>query len=402
MQSHRAVAGVRWTITLLFVIVVYTISARAVTEMVLHSFAGPPDGIEPWGSVVLDASGNLYGTTRYGGTFGNGMVFELTLSGGVWTETMLYSFTGGPDGWGPLGGLILDTAGNLYGTTVAGGNGQGVAFELSPLGGSWTEKAIYTFGNTPGDGCNPSAGLTIDSLGNLYGTNTGCGVGYGTVFELTPSSGGTWTEAILWAFTGLDGASPEAGVVLDNTGNLYGTTYSGGFYGGGSVFKLSSASGNWMETSIFSFTGGNNGCNPNGDVILDKTGYLYGTTQGCGSDNVGTVFELTPTQGQWDMSVLHTFTGGIDGGRSDAGLKFDSAGNLYGTTQLGGLFGNGTVFRLNPKCGTCTEAEYSFIGGTVDGANPYAGVTFGRGAVYGTTWSGGTTGQGTVYEITAK
>jgi uncharacterized repeat protein (TIGR03803 family) len=408
MQSHRLVAGVRWAITLFLVIVVYASSALAVTEKVLHSFSGSPDGADPAASLVLDGLGNLYGTTYDGGAFGYGTVFELTRSEG-WTEKILYSFGAAPDGENPRGGLVFDKAGNLYGTTEHGGpfsgeDGYGTVFELSPSEAGWTEEIIYDFGNSSGDGCFPVDSLTIDSLGNLYGTTANCGVeGGGTVFELSPSSG-AWSETILWAFNFTDGDSPEGGVVFDSAGNLYGTTYAGGFYAGGNVYKLFQESGDWTETSIFSFTGGDNGCYPDGSVILDKAGNLYGTTSECGADDVGTVFKVTPTQeGQWTMSILHTFTGGTDGGRSAAGLIFDSVGNLYGTTFYGGLFGNGTVFSLTPKKGgKWTEAEYSFVGGPDDGANPYAGVILGSGAVFGTTSYGGASGQGTVYEITAK
>jgi uncharacterized repeat protein (TIGR03803 family) len=402
MQSgNRFVSGIVWMITLVFVVVVQTSPARAVTEKVLHSFAGA-DGFLPYASVVLDAAGNLYGTTASGG-LGFGTVFELKAAGDVWKEEVLYSFAGGSDGGNPYGGLVFDTAGNLYGTTRNGGTfGSGTVFELSASGGVWTKTTAYSFGANHLDGCLPQGDLTIDSLGNLYGTTSGCGeASSGTVFEVSPSGGG-WIETTLWSFHGTDGQSPVAGVVFDTAGNLYGMTPTGGTFSQGNVFKLTPMSGTWTGTSIFSFTGGDNGCTPYGEPVLDKAGSLYGTTQRCGADEVGTVFMLKPTQGQWTMSVIHSFTGGIDGGSSRAGLRFDSAGNLYGTTQLGGLFGNGAVFRLTlEKSGRWREAEYSFMGGS-DGSSPYSAPTVGTSSLFGTTVSGGTDRLGTVYEITEK
>jgi uncharacterized repeat protein (TIGR03803 family) len=402
MQSQRLVAGVRWTITLLFVIVVHASSARAVTETVLHSFTGTPDGASPFSGLVVDNGGNLYGTTLFGGRSGHGTVFELIPeSGGGWKERVLYSFAGGLDGANPIGGVVFDEAGNLYGTTENGGaSGDGTVFELSPSGGSWTENIVYAFGGEP-DGCNPEAGPTFDSAGNLYGTTEDCGsFGGGAVFELSRSGGG-WDEAVIWSFNGTDGAAPHDTPVFDKAGDLFGTTQGGGGFAQGNVFKLTLGSEGWTETSIFSFTGGGNGCAPSGGVIL-SAGDLFGTTSECGTDDVGTVFELTPTIGQWRMFVLHTFTGGRDGGEPVGGLKLDSGGNLYGTTPLGGRFGYGTIFKLAATNDYDDEVEYSLMGGDADGATPYSGLTFNKGAAFGTTLAGGANGLGTVYEITAK
>lgn len=387
-------------IVVLLPIIAYAIPGRATTETVLYSFSNQ-DGAAPSGALVLDNVGNLYGTTRAGGPAGQGTVFELAETSGVWTESVLYNFKGLPDGAEPLGGVIFDSAGNLYGTTSEGGPTQsGTVFELSPTsGGGWTEKIIYAF--TGGaDGCNPDAGLAMDSLGNLYGTTISCGEHEtGTVFEVSPSEGG-WVETTLWEFSGASSAT-ASGLVLDAQGNLYGTTTSQGTFYEGSVFKVTQASGTWNLISIYSFTGGDNGCNPVGDLIFDKAGSLYGSAQQCGADDVGTIFKLTPSVGQWSLSVLHTFTGGADGAFPESGLTFDSQGNLYGTTYVGGLFGNGTVFRLRPRGGRWTEAEYGFMGGT-DGSNPSGSVTIGKMDLFGATTFGGSNSDGTIYEVTAK
>lgn len=371
---------------------------QAATEAVLHIFTGS-DGSLPYEALVLDHAGNLYGTTVNGGAYGNGNVFELTNSGGVWTETVLYSFTGLADGGRPFGSLVFDSAGNLYGAASEGGNpdGYGTVFELSLSGSSWIEKTIYTFGNTPGDGCYPQSALTIDRSGNLYGTTYYCGEeNGGTVFEVSPSAGGTWTESTLSPLA----ASSEAGVVFDYEGNLYGTTSGGGNFGQGAVFKLTNLNGSWTETEIFSFTGGENGCTPYGGVTVNH-GHLFGTTFGCGVYDVGTLYELTPTVGQWIMTPLHHFTGASDGAEPYAPLVFDSDGNLYGTTTAGGFYGYGTVFRFTLRSGTWGEVEYGFKGNT-DGADPFSGVVLGTDSLFGTTSGGGASGLGAVYEITVK
>jgi uncharacterized repeat protein (TIGR03803 family) len=283
---------------------------------------------------------------------------------------------------------------------------MGIRNELTPSSEGWTEQTLYGFGGGD-DGCNPRSSLTIDSSGNLYGTTQiGGPSNAGTVFEMTPSGGG-WTETVLWALSGVDGTSPLAGVVFDTAGNIYGTGYGGGLFGGGTVFRLTpSSGGGWTGATIFSFTGCDNGCYPY-SVVFDSVGNLYGTTQRCGADEVGTVFKLTPTVGQWKMSVLHTFTGAADGAYPNSGLIFDSAGNLWGTTEYGGSFGDGTVFRLNPPSSGSRwkESEYSFMGGS-DGAYPVAGITF-RNSSFGTlafggASSGGTNNLGVVYQISVQ
>jgi uncharacterized repeat protein (TIGR03803 family) len=316
--------------------VVFKVSPTG-TETVLHSFTGA-DGQEPRADLIRDAAGNLYGTTARGGTFGNGVVFELTPTG---TETVLYSFTGGADGGGPLAGLVRDAAGNLYGTTSGGGaeSSRGVVFKVSPTG---TETVLHSFAGHSTDGADPQAGLVRDSAGNLYGTTFyGGAADGGTVFKLSSCGSGF---KVLYSFTGdTDGENPVAGLIQDAGGNLYGTTFNGGAYGYGVVFKLSPTG---SETVLYTFTEGNGG-SPVSGLLQDAAGNLYGTTTGlrASGENTGVVFKLSPSGTE---TVLHSFTGGADGGQPTAGLIQDPAGNLYSTTSAGGASGDGVVFRLTP------------------------------------------------------
>jgi len=295
---------------------------------VLYNFAGG-DGSHPRASLIADAAGNLYGTTINGGANDAGTVFQLTPSG---TLNVLYSFTGGNDGALPFAGVIADPAGNLYGTTI-GGDGPGTVFQLTPWGDL---NVLQSF--TSGD--SPWAGLIADAAGNLYGTTEG-GDGPGTVFQLTPSG----TLNVLHRFAGLDGAVPHGTLIFDAPGNLYGTTHNGGTSGYGTVFQLTPSG---ALNVLHSFTGGSDGAYPEAGVITDMAGNLYGTTYGGGAGGQGTVFQLDPSG---NLTVLHSFTGGSDGGRPAADLIADAAGNLYGTTSSGGATatcpgGCGTVFEL--------------------------------------------------------
>jgi uncharacterized repeat protein (TIGR03803 family) len=391
-----------------------TLAATQWREKVLHSFGSGADGKQPdYGGLILDGAGNLYGATEYGGAHGCGTVFELSPSeGGGWTETVLHSFNNnGTDGWYPLTGLIFDAAGNLYGTTLYG-QGYGAVFELSPSeGGGWTEKVLYNFtGAYNGRYAN---GLTFDSAGNLYGTTSGGGLycslygGCGTVFELSPTGGGSVTERVLHSFgSGTDGSTPSAPLIFDAAGNLYGTTNAGGAAGGeGTVFELSpTGGGNWTETVLYSFGPLPDGAEPwTGALTFDSAGNLYGTTAAGGTNRDGTVFELSPTAGGgWTEQVLHDFGNGTDGFEPFGGLIIDAAGNLYGTTTQGGLEGEGTVFELAPSGGGWTETLlYSFVNNGTDGTYPLAGLTFdSAGNLYGTTGLSGTNGYGTAFELT--
>jgi uncharacterized repeat protein (TIGR03803 family) len=414
----------------LAVLILTTTGALAATEKILHSF-DVYDGGDPSAGLVFDAQGNLYGTTIGGGPGGHGTVFELSpASGGGWTETVLYGFTGAQDGSGPFATVIFDAQGNLYGTTEEGGaHGYGVVFELTPgSGGKWTEAVLHSFaGGT--DGANPEADLAFDSKGNLYGTTPTGGqpFGLGTVFKLTPVGGGSWKETIIRRFQGgSDGNAPVAGVIFDAAGNLYGTTTSGGSAGcGGSgcgiVFQLKPTdTGRWTGHVLHRFNGGADGSAPLSDVIFDTSGNIYGTTAAGGNSGCvdgfgcGTVFELSPMSGSgWKEHVIYRFKGHTDGA-NPRGLVLDTAGHLYGTTYAGGtvgcgFVGCGTVFELEPS-GPSQQAKWQNTvlhifrpgrSGDGDGSTPVAGpILDAAGDVYGTTAKGGVANSGTVFEIT--
>jgi uncharacterized repeat protein (TIGR03803 family) len=261
-------------------------------EAILYSFTGGADGALPAAEVTFDPLGSLYGTTADGGQVNQGTVFQLTHSGGNWTQSVLYSFTGGSDGSLPTSGLLFDKAGNLYGTTYAGGLFYGTVFQLTPSGSGWMEDAIYEFQGGD-DGGRPQAGLISDTSGNLYGATSTYGPsGNGTAFELTLSQGG-WKFSVLYGFAGVFGG-PRGNLVMDATGNLYGTTYGGGANGVGSVFKLTLSNGTWTYTSLHDFTGGTDGAYPYSNLVFDANGNLYGTASSGGANRKGVVFEITP------------------------------------------------------------------------------------------------------------
>jgi uncharacterized repeat protein (TIGR03803 family) len=321
-------------------------------ESALYSFTGyPTDGEYPEARLVRDTAGDLYGTTREGGNYGYGTVFKVDSTG---KETVLYSFLGTPpDGAAPVGGLVRDAAGNLYGTTYSGGDFVcqcGMVFKIDPSG---KETVLYSFtGGT--DGANPVAGLVHDSAGNFYGTTyfgggvASCGrLGCGTAFKVDR----TGKETVLYRFTGgTDGGAPGASLLLDAAGNLYGTASFGGSTPPcGTIFKLDNSG---ALIVLYGFTCGTDGGIPSSDLVMDAAGNLYGTASEYGDLSCkqagslcGTVFELSPTG---NLTVLHTFTGGPDGGLSSAGLVRDPAGNLYGTAFLGGAFNYGVVFGIKP------------------------------------------------------
>jgi uncharacterized repeat protein (TIGR03803 family) len=347
-------------INILPIVLIWVALAHAQTESVIYNFnANNGDGSQPFTSLVSDAAGNLYGTTSVGGAFQAGTVFKLTHGTSGWTETLLYSFSGGKDGHQP-GGLVFDGAGNLYGTTTQGGtHNVGVVFRLSPTAsGTWKQYVLYNFspsqGGVPPFGWYPFS-LTIDSAGNLYGI-TLYGIKHpqgGTVFRLSPNPSGGWTHSILYEFSGgVDGEFPALrNLTLDAQGNLYGTTNNGGTYGAGVVFRLSpTPSGPWTETILYAFTGGIDGAGPNGGLIFDKAGNLYGTTISGGSTKCypgcGVVFKLSPTaSGKWVEHQLYVFQNGEE---PLGGLISDSSGNLYGTDSQGAI-------RYSGRCTSCRQ-----------------------------------------------
>jgi uncharacterized repeat protein (TIGR03803 family) len=377
-------------------------------ETVLYAFCSLypcTDGADPYAGVIRDSAGNLYGTTRSGGTAGCGVVYKLDTTGHY---AVLYNFTGGPDGAMPQGGVIRDATGNLFGTTMAGGSysgscylqGCGVVFKLDTLG---HQTVLHSF--TGGaDGSTPYASLTGDTLLNLYGTTAlGGAVGAGVVFKLDASG----QQTVLYSFPGgNDGNDPEAGVTgCGSTANLYGTTYRGGVWNAGVVYRLDATR---HETVLYNFAGGADGGNPAASVICDAAGNLYGTTTAGGTANVGVIFKLDAAGQQ---TVLYNFTGGADGGQPSGNLVRDADGNLYGTTSAGGNMicvneegGCGVVYKLDTS-GNYTVL-YSFLGWIADdGEAPNGVIRDSAGNLYGTTAAGGTwngySGFGLVYKLNA-
>lgn len=383
-----------------------TAAAYAQSETILYSFTGLSDGGNPQGGLILDSKGNLYGTTESGGSNSAGTVFELSPnSTGGWNEQVLYSFSGfsgNGDGYFPFGGLVFDNKGNLYGTTVGGGSSfQGIVFELSPASnGTWTEKVLYNFGGGADGGSPQGTSLILDAAGNLYGTTpTGGTYGYGTVYELIAQSNGTWTHRVIHSFSGgNDGYLPfGAGLIFDSSGNLYGSTTGGGLHDYGVVFELIPASGGtWTEKVLYAFSGAGGVTSPVGNLSLDAQGNIYGTAFD--------VFELSPgSNGAYTEKDLHFFSGGSDGAFPESGVVFDSKGNLYGTTNTGGAH-RGTVYELSPGSnGGWTEKilhRFSATGG--DGVYPYVYplTVDTQGHLYGTTTDGGASNAGVVYQVT--
>jgi uncharacterized repeat protein (TIGR03803 family) len=367
-------------------------SAGAQTFSVLYNFTGSSDGGYPYGYLVRDNAGNLYGTTEAYGASGAGTVFRVSKTG---KETVLYAFTGGSDGANPFAGLLRDTAGNLYGTTAYGGTyGVGTVFKVSKTG---KETVLHSFAGGTADGCYPFGGLLQDAAGNLYGTTEVCGAsGVGTVFKLSKAG----KETILHSFAGgtSDGEYPSfTNLLMDTEGNFYGIAEQGGTYNVGVVYRLGKGG---KLTVLHSFGGTNDGCDVFGTPAMDSLGNLYGTANACGSAHVGVVWKVGKNGKE---TVLHTFAGGSsDGAEPIAGLIMDAAGNLYGDTYQGGSANLGTVYKLNKK-GTLTLL-HTFTGS--DGSYPYSGlVRDAAGNLYGTTLYGGSgqscrNGCGTVWQIT--
>ncbi len=338
------------------------------TEKILYSFCSATncaDGTNPEG-LVFGPAGKLYGIAQTGGGYGFGAVFELVPGeGGTWSFKVLHNFNfSNGDGYYPSTGLIVDASGNLYGVTEWGGAyNSGTVFELAPgAEGKWAEKRLHSFNDNGHDGYAPLSGLMFDAAGNLYGTtarggpSSGCGgQGCGIVFQLTPGANGKWAEKVLHTFNSSgDGNDPWGSLVSDKAGNFYGTTNAGGTSGLGTVFRLvPGVSGEWTEKVLHSFQNdGEDGYAPVAGLVVARAGNLYGTTFYGGLYNDGTVFELIPgTNGQWTEQVVHNFDWSLyvkDGTSPGASLIFDAKGNLYGTTENGGDYNLGTVFEFTP------------------------------------------------------
>jgi uncharacterized repeat protein (TIGR03803 family) len=384
-------------------------SAKASTTEVIYGFAGEDDGEYTDTDVAIDTAGNLYGTSVLGGEFGGGTVWQLSPVGDGWVHTVLYSFTGGADGGEPYKGVALDAAGNLYGTAVTGGSGSceggcGVTYKLTKSGTTWTQSVIHAF--TGGDdGSGPGARVALDKGGNVYGmTPTGGANGLGTIYEIHPKRNGDWALRVIHTFTGgSDGSSGSAGKILLRGGHLYGAATTGGTNSSGTVFELTPTRiGEWGFKILYSFQGAPDGVFPYGALLFDAAGNLYGTTYYGGTNGLGAVYKLSPTDsGEWNETVLYSFKAGTDGNSSISNLVSDAAGNLYGTTSEGGL-GSGTIFKLTPgQNGTWTESIPHSFQGSPDGAFPYAGmVGDGAGTFYGATVHGGDDGEGAIYKFT--
>jgi uncharacterized repeat protein (TIGR03803 family) len=426
MQGKKCLRTLAWAQIVAAAALALSGAARASTYKIIHKFEVPK---VPLGNLTMDAAGNLYGTTSYGGssacTFafgGCGVVWKLAPNpDGTWGKlSVLHQFKL-TDGAYPADGLIFDPAGNLYGTTALGGStacegGCGVVFKLAPHpDGTWMESVLHKFtGGANGE--DPLAGLIFDAAGNLYGTtfyaSSQCPPICGVVFRLAPHPDGTWTESVLHKFDGgAEGGGPNGRLIFDAAGNLYGTTLYGGSMacegGCGVVFKLApQPDGTWTESVLHSFAG-EDGAYCYAGLIFDAAGSLYGTTSAGGNYDAGVVFKLAPNaDGTWMESVLYGFTGGADGLTPYAGLTFDPAGSLYGTTYFGGFKGNatcadygcGVVFKLTPTSSGWSETVLRKFLGQATG--PFGPVIFDpSGNLFGTTQFG-TGNYGVVFEIT--
>lgn len=413
-------AVARLAVAVFFSILFSSVLAASQETLVVSFYQGSGSGVLPRAGLISDAAGNLYGTAFYGGLYDEGMVYKLSPNGHAYTATLLHSFSvDGVDGFNPASALVMDSAGNLYGTTEFGGSGNcsvgfgcGTVFQLSPAAdGSWTETILHDFQGT--DGWQSFAELTMDSKGNLFGTTAnGATYGQGTVYELSPASDGSWNFQTLYEFTGgNDGGVPWASVISDSKGRLYGVASEGGGsssqcrYGCGTAFMLSpSSNGPWTVTVLHNFTTGpSDGAYPSNTLLPDGHGNLYGVASSGGGDaQAGVVFELSPANnGQWTETILHNFnqtTG--DGLTPSSNLIRDASGRLYGTTLSGGSHGEGTVFKLVPGSdGNWSETVVYNFKQTNDGILPNGLMMARDGKLYGTTAAGGRYGAGTVFKI---
>jgi uncharacterized repeat protein (TIGR03803 family) len=368
----------------------------------LYQFAGgSSDGGYPYGSVIVGRGGALYGATNGGGPADAGTVFALTRSGSGYAETVVHAFGASGDGALPYGTLLPTKSGTIYGTAYSGGTGAGCVFALTPVAGKYSETVVYDFAGSPLDGAGPYAGLSEDASGNLYGTTLyGGQYGAGTVFALRPNGSGGFVESVVYSFGGgADGGTPYGGVIAGSGGTLYGTTTFGGS-GNGVVYALTPGSGGYSENVLHTFAGGAaDGANPRG-ALLESGGALYGTTLAGGSAGLGTAFKIANANNAYAESVIHDFAGGNDGASPYAGLTEGKAGAMYGTTFAGGANGAGTIFALKRTGKTYAESVVAPFPGYPNPANPYGGIAkSSAGELFGATFGGGTNGFGTVYSI---
>ncbi len=383
-----------------------TASWAANTTKQIYSFAGSTDGEYTDTELVRDSAGNLYGTSVQGGTYGGGTVFQVTPAG---VHTVLYNFTGGTDGGEPYKGVTLDAKGNLYGTAVTGGGGSceggcGVVFKLTNSGGVWTQSVIHAFGGG-NDGSGPGSPVTLDRYGNVYGTTpTGGALGVGVVYQLTPGTTG-WKFHLVHTFTGgADGEGGSAGRLLIARGSLYGACTTGGGNGFGTVYQITPTQGKWTFTTLYAFKDTPDGALPYGSLVYDNAGNLYGTTYYAGANDFGSVYKLTNNNGTWTESVIYSFKGGTDGASPISSLVSDAAGNLYGTTSDGGAASCscGVIYKMTRGAGGQWKESvvYSFPGSPDPGFAYNGMIGDGAGNFYGATVHGGTNNDGAIYEFT--
>jgi len=407
---------------LLMMTLALSVVANAQTGSTLYTFS-EQTSFWPQGTLLEDASGNLFGTTRGGGTYGVGTVFELSpATGGTWTLTTLYNFVPyGAGGYVPISDLVRDQAGAFYGTFYAGGDSTcncGGVYKLVPpvSGGTWTESAIYNFkGNA--DGRLPAvAGLALTKTGTIFGvTSRGGTWDSGVLFQLVTKNGKSYTESVLYSFGDLaDGSGPNGTVILDSAGSIYGVTALGGAFNQGTVYRyVPAANGHPANESIlFSFGGdGTTGATPTGNLLFDVGGNLYGVTNGGGTNFDGVVYSLAPGKPSWTETVIYTLNTN-SGANPVGGLTWNHTNNnLYGTTssQNGLTTGDGSVFKLAPpavKGGAWTETRLYQFSYKVSGGFPTGAVTRDSktGNLYGTAFNGGIEGCdlycGVIWQIT--
>ena len=387
----------------------------AQTYTVLHSFTGDGDGSVPVAAVTIDSAGNLYGTASEGAATtypycypdGCGTVFKLQHTAHGWVFSTLFMFQGELDGKIPAAPVTIGRDGSLYGT--ASGtytSGCGIVFNLKPPArrpvsvlAPWSETILHLFNIS--DGCTPYSAVIFDQSGNLYGTTETGGIGYGNVYEMSPSNGG-WTLTNLYNFDFYHGAFPGySGVAFDQSGSLYGTTFGGGNGDFGVVFKLNHSGSGWTNSVLYTFSNGSDGAYPEGGVVFDSSGNMYGSTVTGGSGGGGTVFQLMPEGGNWSFNLVYSLYSLSPDGGPYSQLTMDNSGNLYGTTRYGGLNNQGTVFKLTPSNGSWLYTSLHDFYCQSDGCNPIGSVTIdAQGNLYGTAAAGGENNYGTVWEVT--
>lgn len=404
--------------TILATLLAVVPAVQAQTFQVLHNFTGGTDGFDPYGGLTIDRSGKLYGTTTGQLSCGAqcGTVYRLSQQGSGWIFATLYVFPGGVRGIGPASPVTIAADGSLYGTTSDGGliggcygYGCGTVYHLQPpaafcksVSCPWTETVLYTFKECPDLYIPASDGVAFNQAGDIFGAPSygglGCqddNYGDGGLFELTPSAGG-WDYQVIYKFSGNpDGCRPIGTVLVDQAGNMFGTTYQCGANGDGAVYQVSPSGAGWSESILYSFDV-THGYGPAAGLISDSAGNLYGTTAYGGSNGWGVVFELSPANGSYTYSVLYNFSGGVG---PISRLSMDAAGNLYGAQYHGGANNLGMIFKLTSGSGGWTFTDLHDFSGN-DGEYPVGNLALdGSGNLYGTASSGGPNGDGVIWEI---